>query len=65
MLGAKLQWHYRIAPERGYRSCQIGLDVTVNDGRVFQLGEWVATGGILYSPRPREVEMVKGKIWDS
>ena len=40
-----------------------GVDVTVRDGRVLRLGEWVATGGVLYSPRPRVVKMAKGKIW--
>jgi Recombinase/Resolvase, N terminal domain len=41
------------------------IDVTVNDGRVFRLGEWVAAGGVLYAPQPKAVEMVKGKRWAS
>jgi hypothetical protein len=39
------------------------IDVTVNDGRVFRLGEWVATGGVLYAPRAKAHELKHGKIW--
>jgi hypothetical protein len=42
-----------------------GVVAVVNDGRKLKLGEWVAAGGVLYSPRSKQEERARGKVWSS